>query len=401
VSWSGQNNLQGQIAFHQAAVTLPDSPPVEFDEGKLLFDGDRIHLEPALARTAGSEASLEADYRVNTQELQLDISSEAMTIAAIRTHATRLPAPLLQALSSGVWKGKLRYRRAPDIQEGWSGQVQLAKAEIALPGLAEPLRLRSATARLDGAKLWVDKMVARLGTADIAGDYRYEPGAVRPHRFRLTIPVIDAAEMERLLMPTLRRDQGFLARTLGIGKAEIPGWLAERFMDGTVQIGELTVGETVLTQLRSHVRWSGVHVEAGDIQTQVENGAAYGRLLVDLTGRTPVYRTSFHLDAVDFRGGKIDADGSIHAQGTGVELLAGMKSEGSFNGRALDIGKTASGCYRLEWPRLRFTELQLMVGPDLFIGRGATQDDGRLLLQLSSGAKQMKMTGTLAQLAVE
>ena len=47
-----------------------------------------------------SEASLEADYRVTTQELQLDISSEAMTIAAIRTHAARLPAPLLQALSS-------------------------------------------------------------------------------------------------------------------------------------------------------------------------------------------------------------------------------------------------------------------------------------------------------------
>ena len=226
VSWSGQNNLQGQIAFHQAAVTFPNSPAVEFDEAKLLFYGDRIHLPPAQAHTDESEASLEADYRLSTQELQLDISSEAMTIAAIRTHAARLPAPLLQALSSGVWKGTLRYRRGPDIQEGWSGQVQLAKAELDLPGLAEPLRLRSATARLDGAKLWVDKMIARVGPVDIAGDYRYEPDAVRPHRFHLTIPAIDAAELERLLMPTLRRDQGFLARTLGFGRAEIPDWLA-------------------------------------------------------------------------------------------------------------------------------------------------------------------------------
>ena len=401
VSWSGVNNLQGQIAFHDAAVTFPDSPAVESGEAKVLFDGDRIHLAPALVRTAESEASLEADYRVSTQELQLDISSEGMTIAAIRTHAARLPAPLLQALSSGVWKGKLHYRRGPDIQEGWSGQIQLAKAEIPLPGLAEPLRVRSATARLDGAKLWVDKMVARVGPADIAGDYRYEPGAVRPHRFRLTIPAIDAAELERLLMPTLRRNQGFLARTLGIGKTGIPDWLAQRFMDGTVQIGELTIGDTVFDRVQSRVRWNGASVDLGDIEVQVENGAAYGRVLVDLTGRAPVYRTNFHLDSVDFQGGKIDAEGVIHAAGTGADLLAGIHSDGSFTGRALDICKTASGCYRLEWPRLRFTELQLMIGPDLFTGRGATLGDGRVLLQLSSGAKQMKVTGTLAQLIVE
>jgi hypothetical protein len=139
----------------------------------------------------------------------------------------------------------------------------------------------------------------------------------------------------------------------------------------------------------------------GDIEAHVENGAAYGRVWVDLAGRAPAYRTNFHLDSVDFKGGKIDAEGVIHAEGTGGDLLAGMRSEGSFTGRALDICKSASGCYRLEWPRLRFTELQLMVGPDLFVGRGATQGDGRLLLQLSSGAKQMKLTGTLAQLIAE
>ena len=41
-----------------------------------------------------------------------------------------------------------------------------------LPGLAEPLYVRSAAARLDGARLWVDKMIARVGETDLAGDYR-------------------------------------------------------------------------------------------------------------------------------------------------------------------------------------------------------------------------------------
>ena len=403
VSWSGPGDLQGQIALHDGAIGFPESPPVEFEEVKVLFDGDRIHLESALARTESSEARLEADYRWPTQELDLNIASESMTIAAIRTQAARLPAPLLEALRAGVWKGALRYHRdgTGAASEGWSGQIQLSQAEIPLPGLAEPLHVKSASARLDGAKLWVDKMVARVGDVDLQGDYHYEPGAIHPHRFRLTIPVIDAAELERLLMPTLRRNQGFLSRTLGIGKAEVPDWLATRFMDGTVQIGKLTIGEKELSRVRARVRWSGTRVELLGVEARVENGTAFGRVSADLVASVPVYRMDFHLDSFDFEGGKIEADGVIGTSGTGSQLLSRIRSQGSFNGHGFDIGQTASGCYLLEGSRLRLTELQLQVGPDLFIGRGSMQDDGRLLLQLSSGARQLRVTGTLAQLVVE
>jgi hypothetical protein len=400
VSWSGEGSLQGQIAFHEAAVTFPNSTAVQFEEASVLFDGDRIHLAPAVARIPESEASVDADYRWTTQELDLNISSESMTIADIRTHAARLPAPLLAALRTGVWKGKLRYRRGPEIEEGWSGQIQLNKAEIPLPGLAEPLRIRSAAARLDGAKLWVDKMVARIGAIDLQGDYRYEPGAVRPHRFRVNIPTADTAELERLLMPSLRRNEGFLARTLGIGGSAVPGWLVERFMDGAVEIGQLTAGDTVLRRLKSRVRWDGAQVDFTGMEARLEDGMGYGRLKVNLSGRLPSYRLDFHADSLDFKGGKIDADGVIETSGTGIELLSKIRSEGSFSARGLDIGKSASGCYRLEGPRLRFTELQLQVGSELYVGRGATQDDGRLLLQLSNGGKQMRIMGPLAKLTV-
>ena len=117
VSWSGPGNLQGQIALHDGSVGFADSPPVEFEEVKVLFDGDRVHLESALARSENSEARLEADYRWPTQELDLNISSESMTIAAIRTQAARLPAPLLEALSAGVWKGALRYHSADTTEQ--------------------------------------------------------------------------------------------------------------------------------------------------------------------------------------------------------------------------------------------------------------------------------------------
>ena len=172
-------------------------------------------------------------------------------------------------------------------------------------------------------------------------------------------------------------------------------------MDGTLQIGRLRFGDKELRRLRARVRWSGARVDLLGVEASVENGAAYGRASVDLAGRVPVYRMDFHLDSFDFEGGKIDADGVVATNGTGGQLLSRIRSQGSFNGRGLDIGQTVSGCYLLEGPRLRLTELQLQVGPDLFIGRGAMQDDGRLLLQLSSGVRQLRVTGTLAQLVVE
>jgi hypothetical protein len=172
-------------------------------------------------------------------------------------------------------------------------------------------------------------------------------------------------------------------------------------MEGAIQIGKLTIGDNEFEDVRARVRWSGVRVDLFEAEARFENGTAYGRISANLAGRLPVYRASFHLDALDFKGGKLDADGRVETSGLGAELVANVHSEGSFTGRELDICKLASGCYRLEWPRLRLTEVQMQMGPDLFIGRGATQEDGRLLLDLSSGARQMRVSGLLGQLAIE
>ena len=52
-------------------------------------------------------------------------------------------------------------------------------------------------------------------------------------------------------------------------------------------------------------------------------------------------------------------------------------------------------------PRLRLTELSLRAEDETYTGRGATQDDGRLLILLNNGSKEMRMTGTVAALKVD
>ena len=62
------------------------------------------------------------------------------------------------------------------------------------------------------------------------------------------------------------------------------------------------------------------------------------------------------------------------------------------------------GVYNFSWwqsgPRLRLTALNLRTEDETYTGRGATQDDGRLIILLTNGAREMRMSGTLAKLKV-
>jgi hypothetical protein len=61
-----------------------------------------------------------------------------------------------------------------------------------------------------------------------------------------------------------------------------------------------------------------------------------------------------------------------------------------------------SGSASLAWsPRLHLTGLTLKMEDETYTGSGSTLDDGRLVILLSNGSKEMRMTGTLAKLKVE
>jgi len=87
-----------------------------------------------------------------------------------------------------------------------------------------------------------------------------------------------------------------------------------------------------------------------------------------------------------------------------------MTGEGTFTGAAMDFGtygvaRTMSGTYTLAWnqagPRLRLTNLSVRTEDETFTGRAATLEDGRVAASLTSGAREMRLSGTLAKLRVE
>ena len=411
IGYSTPRGFQGQLAFGNGALTIPQSPPLRFEQAQLLIDGDRVHLLPAVVRTSNDElATIEADYRWNAQALDLSIGTEAMHVADLRSQVALAAVPLLEQLESGVWKGHLRYQRDAEGAGAWSGMFQLRDSQVALPGVTDPLMLASAQARLDGQRLLVSQIQAAVGVVTLRGEYRYEPKATRPHRFRLDIPALTIMELEREFLPTLRRSQGLIARALNFGRAPLPDWLNNRRVEGTVQIGSLDAGDYRWEKLRGRVVWDGAQAEFSDLTGRFAEGAFSGRAAVDLSAAEPVYHLIARLKSVDWNGGKLNAELSADAAGTGEALLASLRSEGSFSGQGfdsepLDQFQLIEGCYVFaavaRAPRLRLTDLRLSAGKELFIGQGATQDDGRLLVQLSSPARQLNVSGSLAQLRLD
>jgi hypothetical protein len=113
---------------------------------------------------------------------------------------------------------------------------------------------------------------------------------------------------------------------------------------------------------------------------------------------------------LNWQAGKLDSDGAIETFGTGLQLLTNLTGDGAFTASAVDLGsfgiaRAVSGAYSLAWgqagPRLRLANLSVKTDDETFTGRTATFEDGRLAALLSNGAREMKLSGTLAKVKVE
>jgi hypothetical protein len=201
-----------------------------------------------------------------------------------------------------------------------------------------------------------------------------------------------------------------LARTLRLGRARMPVWLAERHAEGTLEIGSLTLGDLDLHKLRARLRWDAAEAEISDIEGRLADGLLTGQLSVDLSRASPAYRLTAQLRSLAWSGGKWEAQGSIQTQGDGAELWRNLRAEGSFKGHSVSLGAEAqfdsvAGVFQLTvargTARLQLTGLEAVADEDLYQGQGSMQEDGSLHLELTAGRKRLRATGTLVQLVWE
>jgi hypothetical protein len=337
--------------------------------------------------------------------LNLKIATRGLNVADLRSFGLSA-IPLLEQTPQGTLHGWTAYKWMPGEVGEWSGDYELQNARIAVDGLADPVRIQSAAVISKGPRIAITRLRARVGAIAFTGDYRYEPAAVRPHKFRLDVPQAEASELQRILTPALVRERGFLARTLRLGAAPAPDWLKDRRADGILSIGKLVIaGDTEAHFENARVLWDGAFVHLVRLNATVDPATFNGDLALDLSGRAPHYRFEGKLQGVPYKGGHVDFDGRLDADGAGMEILNSARAEGCLHARSIAFSadaefRTAKGCFELSVTsaglRWKLPGIEVLQGGDDLFGTGATQADGRLVLDLTNSSNRQVHYSTVA-----
>jgi hypothetical protein len=390
VRYSDSEGPSGSVELQNASLTLPNAQQLRTKSAVLSIDREAMSLEPSEVRLGEKESvGVEGSYRLEPSgSLDLKITTAGLSVADLHSFGVAA-IPVLEQTSQGTWRGWARYRRAPSHKGEWSGEYELQNARMQVDGLADPVRIQSAAVVLSATRTVVSKVRAKAGSIAFTGDYRWEPAAERPHKFHFVIPNADAGELERIWAPTLQRERGFLARTLGLGSTPLPEWLKTRRADGTLTVESFTMGETKMRIDAARLLWDATVVRLAGVSAHLDQAALAGDLAVDLSGRSPHYRFEGKLQDFAYKGGKLDFEGSVDADGAGAALVASLHGDGRLHGRSIAFApdaefRSVASCFEIIASRWKLSDLEVTQGLDTYSGQGATQADGRLQLELSN-----------------
>ncbi len=396
VAYTWNNGFDGNLEVGAASLVLPDLPPLRAESLEVSVKDGAARLDPSMIQIGDNDmAQVEASYSsLSESGFDLKLSTRALSVADTRSFGLKA-IPLLEHTPQGTWRGWARYHAGD-----WTGEYELLNAKVSVDGLAEPLLIQSTAVSLTGNRAVANRLRAKIGDVSFTGDYRWEPAAPRPHKFRLQVEEADLAELNRLLGPTLVRQSGFL-ETLRIGSTTLPDWLKDRRAEGTVSIGKLNLGDKMAHVDTARVVWDQGKVRFEDIQGQLEESPVKGTLTINLEGRQPQYHFRGEVDNIPYKGGMVDFEGTADSEGSGLQLVALGRAEGTFKARSVSFApdadfRTAAGRFEVRNAAWKLSNMEITQGSDSLTGSGSSQPDGRIVLELVTARnKQVRYLGTL------
>ena len=328
--------------------------------------------------------------------------TERAGVAEMQSGAGRLfaaiPLPLLPLLHEGTFRGEALYEITDGEPGAWSGKFNLQDTQIAVPDFSAPVAVSSASVAFEKDKLRLSHLRGSAGKIEFEADLRYDAAAKRPTFLQLSVPSLDTARLERLALPLLRGRQGLFSR-LPFNHPALPAWLADRDLEGALRIGSLSIAGIPAGSLESRMVWNGPSLEFPNLRWKMDDAGGSGKLTVAFTGAAPQYRLTGHVVNLDWRDGKLAFDGSLTAAGSGAALLSSATAKGNFTAEAVLLAPGAhfdsiAGSFQLvpgaDGPKLTLGGLRAAVGAEDFTGRGSSQSDGLILLDLNSAARQLR-----------
>jgi len=113
---------------------------------------------------------------------------------------------------------------------------------------------------------------------------------------------------------------------------------------------------------------------------------------------------------IAYKGGELDLDGILDAEGDGLDLLDSAHAEGTLRGRSILFApdtefRAVKARFEMQGggaaSRWKLSNVEVNQSGESLAGTGASQADGKLVLELSSRGKPLRYTGTLFTLAAQ
>jgi hypothetical protein len=376
------------------------------------FLGSSVALSPtSIVNDAGESANIDGSYDTASGEMQVSLTSTGMSIASLRRQVSVAGVPLIGLATAGVWSGSLRYahegdavnRAANAAAAGWTGDIHLKDTDIPFEAFAQPIHVLEADAVIDASGAALKKISLTVGGIAATGEYHYETGALRPHRFSISLPATSAQDLETALMPTLRR-ASILTYAFNFGRVPEPDWLHNMHAEGVIQTTSLSVAGTPVTNLRANVIWDGTDVSLTKLTGRVSGAPLAGTAAIHLAGRQPRYELNGSLSGFAWQSGTLTAIASVKTSGTGTDLLSNLRVDGTFSGKKLEIATfnpwdNVEGKFDFAFantsPRLRLSALTIQSAGAKWTGAAETQDSGQMVIKVADGSRHMEAAGAL------
>ncbi len=405
LGYSPPYGLQGLVELPKAVVKTAGMTAT-LSGAVFVLDRERFRLQPARLNLGGAHGlEVEGTYGPVTQWFAVRSRAPvplSTVLAAYQPIADSAAIPLLGAFTKGEWHGALRYERTGDAPAQWTGSFSIQRAALSIAGVAAPIEVASAQGLLQPGRARLDVMEASAGEIEFEASYRLDAAAARPHRFHVAAADVDVVELERLFTPTLKRGGGLL-RTFSL-RDRIPDWLRQRRVEAALEITSLWAGESWLGSMSGRLLWDGAGIELANAYWERDLSSATGRVNLRLDRAEPSYRAAVEFKDLAWKGGWIDGDGKLETAGTGAALLRNARTSGRFAARGLLFPpegdfRTVTGAFEWNPSRgasiLKLSSIEAVSGTETFSGQGASENDGRLFVDLASGRKKMRMAGTV------
>jgi len=282
-----------------------------------LEDG-ALRLAPATLELDGQPLQADCEWTVGELRWECKGASKGQDVKKLQRwmKALGLRAEWVEDLTAGQLRGALTVSQAGMEALKWAGQLELRNAELAVPELAQPVKLGSASVVWQQERLVMPALRASAGGVSWNGSYRYEAGAARPHRVGMDFDAVEWAELEKLLGPVWR-GSGLLSRALGMG---------ERRESGAAEVTVRAKRIGMLENVRVIVGREGERVSVTGLSGEWRGGKVSGAGMVRLGGDADLRG---QVSGFGWEGGLVEADwkvsgrGRLMAKGT-VRMTGGL-----------------------------------------------------------------------------